>query len=63
MTDAAGADRASTGLLGRLSLMMFLQYAIWGAWLPFLYSFLDGYRKMPGDQRTIRTCGRRLSGA
>ncbi len=24
----------------RLSLMMFLQYAIWGAWAPFLWSFL-----------------------
>ena len=28
----------------RLSLMMFLQYAIWGAWLPILYPFLIGHR-------------------
>lgn len=34
----------------RLSMMMFLQYAIWGAWLPFLWSFLSGYRGMDGGQ-------------
>ncbi|MDG2030360.1 MAG: MFS transporter [Phycisphaerales bacterium] len=28
----------------RLSFMMLLQYAIWGAWLPILYPFLLGYR-------------------
>lgn len=28
----------------RLSLMMFLQYAIWGAWLPILWPFLTGHR-------------------
>jgi nucleoside transporter len=31
-------------LWGRLSLMMFLQYAIWGAWLPLLWPFLNGHR-------------------
>ena len=30
--------------------MMFLQYAIWGAWLPFLWSFLADHRGMNGDQ-------------
>lgn len=29
----------------RLSLMMFLQYGIWGAWLPILYPFLLGHRQ------------------
>lgn len=28
----------------RLSVMMFLQYAIWGAWLPLLWSFLSTHR-------------------
>ena len=32
-------------LLPRLSIMMFLQFAIWGAWLPILYPFLLGYRE------------------
>ncbi len=34
----------------RLSLMMFLQYAIWGAWLPILYPFLMGHRRFTLDQ-------------
>lgn len=34
----------------RLSVMMFLQYAIWGAWLPLLWPFLSGHRGFDGDQ-------------
>lgn len=34
----------------RLSVMMFLQYAIWGAWLPILYPFLLGHRGLSLDQ-------------
>jgi len=45
----AGAVTAP-GVKARLSLMMFLQYAIWGAWLPFLWSFLSEHRGMDGDQ-------------
>ena len=41
---------STPALLPRLSLMMFLQYAIWGAWLPFLWSFLQGYRHMQPAQ-------------
>lgn len=36
--------RAGGALLGRLSVMMFLQYAIWGAWLPLLWPFLREHR-------------------
>ena len=38
------------GIKARLSVMMFLQYAIWGAWLPFLFSFLSEHRHMSGEQ-------------
>ncbi len=34
----------------RLSVMMLLQYAIWGAWLPILYPFLLGHRGLSLDQ-------------
>lgn len=44
------APHFESGLRTRLSVMMFLQYAIWGAWLPFLWSFLSDYRGMNGDQ-------------
>jgi nucleoside transporter len=34
----------------RLSVMMFLQYAIWGAWLPILFPFLQQHRGFDNDQ-------------
>ena len=34
----------------RLSVMMFLQYGIWGAWLPILYPFLLGHRAFSLDE-------------
>lgn len=42
----------------RLSVMMFLQYAIWGAWLPLLWPFLSGHRKFePGQIGNIFAAG------
>jgi nucleoside transporter len=43
-------DRAASGVRLRLSVMMFLQYAIWGAWLPLLWPFLANVRGMDGTQ-------------
>ena len=50
MNTTAPAPPLSGSLNIRLSLMMFLQYAIWGAWLPFLWSFLEKHRGMDGKQ-------------
>lgn len=40
----AVAPPMSAGLNFKLSLMMFLQYAIWGAWIPLLWPYLAGHR-------------------
>lgn len=34
-------SRSSKGKVGRLSVMMFLQYAVWGAWLPLAGRYLS----------------------
>jgi nucleoside transporter len=41
----------------RLSIMMFLQYAIWGSWLPILFPFLTGWRHF-----SLGECGWILAG-
>ncbi len=56
MTDST-VPPLSTSLNTRLSFMMFLQYAIWGAWLPILYPFLLGHRGF-----SLAECGMILSG-
>jgi len=42
-----------TSIRSRLSVMMFLQYAIWGAWLPILWPFLADFRGF--DEQQIGT--------
>jgi nucleoside transporter len=44
------ARASDAGVKFRLSVMMFLQYAIWGAWLPLLWPFLIGHRGLTPDQ-------------
>jgi nucleoside transporter len=40
------APPLSLGLNAKLSFMMFLQYGIWGAWLPIFYPYLLGHLKL-----------------
>src|SRR5262245_17735556 len=44
------APPLSPTLNARLSVMMFLQYAIWGAWLPLFAQFLTQHRHFSGSQ-------------
>ena len=44
------APPLSGSLNSRLSVMMFLQYAIWGAWLPLFFPYLSGHHGLnPGE--------------
>ncbi len=43
-------SEGSPGPLLKLSLMMFLQYAIWWAWLPLFYGWLTEYKGFSGQQ-------------
>lgn len=50
MTFNAEAHPVPSFLKTRLSVMMFLQYAIWGAWLPLLFPFLKNHRQLADGQ-------------
>jgi nucleoside transporter len=51
LADASSqAPPLPTGLRIKLSVMMFLQYAIWGAWLPLFFAFVTEYRHLPEDE-------------
>lgn len=42
MTASATVEGTRSGVVPRLSVMMFLQYAVWGAWLPLASRYLAG---------------------
>jgi nucleoside transporter len=44
------AAATEPGVEFRLSVMMFLQYAIWGAWLPILWPYLAGHMHFTPEQ-------------
>ncbi len=46
----SAAPPLGVNLGSRLSFMMFLQFAVWGAWLPILYPFLLGHRGFTLEQ-------------
>lgn len=53
-----GAARQGTPFVGaRLSLMMFLQYAVWGVWLPYLANYLTSPLESGGLGFTGRQVG------
>ncbi len=49
MSRMTSAPPLSGNVNRRLSLMMFLQYAIWGAWLPLFFPFLTEHRGFSGE--------------
>src|SRR5437660_3554159 len=41
------------GIKFKLSIMMFLQYAIWGAWLPLMFPYFTEFRGLTAQQISI----------
>lgn len=50
MTNQPAGTATSAFVRTRLAIMMFLQYAIWGAWLPILWPFLEVHRGFSAGQ-------------
>src|SRR5881394_3001658 len=47
MSYSEARPQAEPGIKFKLSLMMFLQYGIWGAWLPLFFAYLTGHLHIP----------------
>ena len=47
------AHRSSAGVMALLSIMMFLEFFIWGAWLPLIFGYLPSLGFSPLQQSLI----------
>src|SRR3954447_8339408 len=47
MSYSEARPQAEPGIKFKLSVMMFLQYGIWGAWLPLFFAYLTGHLGIP----------------
>ena len=62
MSATTASEPISTGMLRpepapgikfKLSIMMFLQYAIWGAWLPLMFPYFTEFRGLTAQQISV----------
>src|SRR5215203_3533131 len=53
LESAPAGAAGSGGVKGRLSVMMFLEFFIWGAWLPLIFGYLPSLHFTPAQQSWI----------